>query len=464
VQWQFSDKAACDRPGYEYAGLIEWDTGGNNVIIGEPKEVKEDPKGRIAFRFEVQHINFRGNDSVTVVAKIHWRPQRETIDEVTERNKEAIKTFNEQTRYAFRKAFVDAARERIKLASKIEPRKFEELREEERIVVYRALIQDMLTRNISMPDDRTRHVVAELLNTIFDVEKMLYFVCAEWWRPRLHASYQGLGVPEKAPQLPEGGSGASVTQNWDLSSSGGSGMQSAPALNFSGMQSVHTALNFSVSKAIVAETVKPADKDQIPSSDVVSWGGSKERARDNYYITEESEPAKLGSSLGWLLQLDGDNLRNAFLNAPWVKAVIPIRPGKEKAAINWLQGVDVEGTDGLDAAYAAPSAVLAEIPHSGSKVTIRDAINHLCNVVAQKHKDAMKVGRYPEEEINDDNRVSAAPVDKVYEHGFYPLQGGFRVMPEGKDFQVFDQWVEVVPTDQVVPVEVSYDPKTGRQV
>jgi hypothetical protein len=239
-------------------------------------------------------------------------------------------------------------------------------------------------------------------------------------------------------------------------------MQSAPALNFSGMQSVHTALNFSVSKAIVAETVKPADKDQIPSSDVVSWGGSKERARDNYYITEESEPAKLGSSLGWLLQLDGDNLRNAFLNAPWVKAVIPIRPGKEKAAINWLQGVDVEGTDGLD--YAAPSAVLAEIPHSGSKVTIRDAINHLCNVVAQKHKDAMKVGRYPEEEINDDNRVSAAPVDKVYEHGFYPLQGGFRVMPEGKDFQVFDQWVEVVPTDQVVPVEVSYDPKTGRQV
>jgi hypothetical protein len=26
-----------------------------------------------------------------------------------------------------------------------------------------------------MPDDRTRHVVAELLNTIFDIDKMLYF-------------------------------------------------------------------------------------------------------------------------------------------------------------------------------------------------------------------------------------------------------------------------------------------------
>ena len=46
-----------------------------------------------------------------------------------------------------------------------------------------------------------------------------------------------------------------------------------------------------------------------------------------------------------MLQLDGDNLRNAFLNAPWVKAVIPIRPGKEEAAINWLQGV--EGFNGI---------------------------------------------------------------------------------------------------------------------
>jgi hypothetical protein len=53
--------------------------------------------------------------------------------------------------------------------------------------------------------------------------------------------------------------------------------------------------------------------------------------------------------------------------------------------------------------------------------------------------------------------------DKVYEHGFYPLKGGFRaVTSEG--YEVFDQWIEVLPTDQVVPVEVKYDPKTGRQI
>ena len=45
---------------------------------------------------------------------------------------------------------------------------------------------------VELPDDRTRHVVAELINSIFDVDKMLYFVAPEWWRPRLHRSRQQL--------------------------------------------------------------------------------------------------------------------------------------------------------------------------------------------------------------------------------------------------------------------------------
>ena len=155
-------------------------------------------------------------------------------------------------------------------------------------------------------------------------------------------------------------------------------------------------------------------------------------------------------------------MRNAFLNAPWVKAVIPVRPGKERAAINWLSQVNVEGTEGLDNHYVASPAELAQIPHEGPAPTLRDAINHLCEKVAQKHEDAKEVSAYPPEEINDDNKVLATPIDKVYEHGFYPLQGGFKLQPGDQPFEVFDQWVEIVPTDQVVPVEVQYDPKTGR--
>ncbi len=55
------------------------------------------------------------------------------------------------------------------------------------------------------------------------------------------------------------------------------------------------------------------------------------------------------------------------------------------------------------------------------------------------------------------------PTDEVFERGFDPLIGGFKA--EGtKPFKVFDQWIEVLPTDQIVPVEVTYDPKTGMQV
>lgn len=445
IKWKFGGNIAeCDQSGYEYGGHVDFDVGGNDVRL-ELGKVIANP-GRIRFGIRVRYINFHGHSPIQVVAKVRWQPTQAIIDQVASENAKKLAALSEQTNRDYQKAFIDAARERIKLASNIEPRKFEDLREEERIVVYRMLIQDMLTRKIPIPDDRTRHVVAELLNTIFDVEKMLYFVAPEWWRPRLHRSHQALG----GIRTPAPGAGVAASNG------------AAADTHESG--TIYESLLEAAGKTLI-KGIGPVDEDaSITSLDTVAWGGANGQRPDSYYVTEESATAKLGSSLGWLLQLDGDNLRNAFLNAPWVKAVIPIRPGKERAAINWLSRVDVEGADGLGDEYVAPAAELDQIPHSGPSVTIRDAIDHLCDVVAEKYEQSLEVGRYPTDEINDDNKVSATPVDKVFEHGFYPLQGGFRVKPEGEQFEVFDQWVEVLPTDQIVPVEVEYDPKTGRQV
>jgi hypothetical protein len=439
IQADFSGYiAVCEQAGYEFGpngavedGIIEFDYGGNDIEISL-SDIAEPSPGKITFGIHLEHVNFRNVSPLRVTAKVTWQPTQATLDRVNTERNDAIEKFKEETRREFEKAFVEAARDRINKASNIEPRAFEDLREEERIVVYRSLIQEMLTKDLPMPDDRTRHVVAELLNTIFDVDKMLYFVAPEWWRPRLHQSHQSLG----GQRIPSDIAGAS---------------------------SVFGELQSEATKNVVTSVATTSQKTQIAPMDTVSWGGADNRV-DNYYITEESRPAKLGASLGWLLQLDGDDLRNAFLNAPWVKAVIPVRPGKERAAMNWLQRLHVEGTDGLDDKYVAAPAELAQIPRSGPFVTVRDAINHLCDVVAEKHAASVEVDRYPTDEINDDNRVSATPVDKVYEHGFYPLQGGFRATPGTADFEVFDQWVEVLPTDQVVPVEVAYDPKTGRQL
>lgn len=330
------------------------------------------------------------------------------------KNREAANRENNRLQ---NEAFVKAAKERIKLASNIKPRKFEELREEERTIVYRNLIRSLMgdsaLRDPRVEEFKSRHVLSELINSVFDVDKMLYFVAPEWWKPRLH--------PEFNP-------------------------------------------------AIDGETVVP-------------WRDRVDRP-DNYYITEESSPARLGSSLGWLLQLDGDNARNAFLNAPWVKAVMPVRPGKELAAIAWLKNAHVEGADGLDADYVSSAQEHAHIRAklldrdpddpigTRANVTIADALRFLCQEVADKHTESTQVDKFPKgPAIHDDQRVSATPVEKVYEHGFHPLENGFRVDPNDPDpnnpdrhFQVFDQWVEVLPTDQIVPVPVKYDPKSGRQL
>jgi hypothetical protein len=341
--------------------------------------------------------------------------KRKEIADANTKNSLARDSATAQNDHKTKEAFLTAAKERIEFASDINVRKYEDLREEERIIVYRkligALMYDTLYKddpfNITHKSDITapqRHVLSELINSIFDVDKMLYFVAPEWWKPRHQHYHQTLGTSN--------GGG----NNYDI---------------FAG--------------------------------NLTSWSDLEIRP-DNYFITEKSQYARMGSSLGWLLQLDGDDLRNAFLNAPWVKAVIPIRPGKELEATNWLQQVGVEGTDGLGNLYQAPEAELKKIRAALNidDVTIGDAIKYLCTQVAAKYEESLKVGRYPEDEINDDNRVSATPVDKVYEHGFYPLKGGFRAVTS-KGYEVFDQWIEVLPTDQVVPVEVKYDPKTGRQ-
>lgn len=324
---------------------------------------------------------------------------------------------------AHEEAFYAAAQERIELVSALRKRKFEDLREEERTVVYRALIGELMAHNSATgagwyhsATDKQRHVYATVLNAIFDVDRMLYFVAPEWWKPRQQSS-----------SLDVGGNG----------------------------------------------------KYSIGPDKTVAWSDTQAR-KDNYLVTGKSEPARLGSSLGWLLQLDGDDMRNRFLNAPWVRAIMPVRPGKEEAAIAWLTRAEVEGTEGLNLAYAAQPGEAEEITQGLAAVgqsasdppTIGDAIRYLCLRVSEKHQESATERLFPDRDgIDDGDKVWATPIDKVYEHGFYPLERSFRASPveaptdgKSRNFQIMAQWTEILPTDQVVPVVVRYNPITGRQI
>ena len=180
--------------------------------------------------------------------------------------KQKLTEFKAKEKAEYEKAYVESVRERVDKASKIITRNSDELREEERIVVYRKLIQEMLLKGVPIPDDRTRHVVSELINTIFDVDKMLYFVAPEWWRPRLYRSKQQL--QEKPVQ------------------------SSNQPINVGDKVTTAVLQKGLMNKILIAELNSSSN---LMSATTVGWGGINDINRDNYYITESSEPAKLGT-------------------------------------------------------------------------------------------------------------------------------------------------------------------------
>lgn len=330
-----------------------------------------------SFELVMQQLNFGGEQSVPLDVELVFAPTADAIKEYDDVKKKALDKYEAEKHRLLKKSFQESIRQRIKDASNIKARPSWDLREEERTIIYRKLISRLMLDSWSLPDTednrRLSHVRSEVVRSIFDVDAMLYFVAPEWWMPRKHRT----------------------SHKYDP-------------------------------KAKVGDIVIPLTDD-----DAVKWDDIENR-RDNYKITEDSTTAKLGSSLGWLLQLDGDNLRNAFLNAPWVKAVIPIRPGREKAALNWLKKIEGHDNDGWETDYVGND----DPEFLGKK------IGEVLEIITDRM----------EKENGDIKNVLEA--DRVFEKGFDHLAGGFDAgLPAN---QVFSQWISVLPTDQIVAVE--YEP------
>lgn len=445
----FRDVTMNPPPGYIYHSHkivgSDWgfvgkalDENGNEIGVDRTRTDRATIK---RLRLGVSLINGRdGDDGVSSDDPIEFRlgltilyePSEKTLQDHVDANKAALAQSNEEKKNKFRENLFSLARERINLAGEVKPRPAHDLREEERIIVYRALIDQLLRDlNITAMKSETRHLLTELIQSMFDVDKMLYFVAPDWWQPRRFVG--------DSPQ----------------------------ELGLSGLE------------AAAGGSIEP--------SQTFNWGGITAQRPSNYLLTEKSAPAPLGSSLGWIIQLDGDNLRNAFLNAPWAKAVVPIQSGHEWQALEWLSAAHVEGSEGLvgakyEAEVEEKMMIVNELKafdwtttplkqSEAQALTVRyatlttadleliDALRHLIMRINLKHEAA----RTPiDDPVEPGKRY--LPTDIAFEKGFDPLKDGFNASPKkGEYFKIHDQWVEVVPTDQIVPVEVEYDPKTGMQ-
>lgn len=231
---------------------------------------------------------------------------------------------------------------------------------------------------ISLAD---QFVTAEYLRELFDVDNMLYYVEPDYYLPR----------------------------------------QLGPVPGFS------------------SGDTTPSPADPLAGSTIYQW--PRRPGTDYYLITEDSQPAPEGSSLGWTIQLDGDERRNEFLNAAWVKAVIPIQPGRELDALAWLQNENVEGVDGLADPY---------VPQPGDPPgytgTVGAVLAMMATDLAAQNADI----------------TNTLGTETIFEAGFDPLANGIKLDPSidfkqnAPPYQTFDFWLEILPTDQVVAVD--YDP------
>lgn len=407
IQGQFEFVADAPAPGYELQDLILGEYTQTDPERGRPQrwaleyeilQPSTDSGGQPVngkFRLRIAQANFNKQPAVRQAVTLIWHPTAELMEKARTSQEQAITGAQEGNRQKAVEELSLALQERVKLSNAVQPRSPDDLRSEERSAILRQVV-NLLADGEAI--DRLP-VVREQLRAMFDLDRTMYFLAPDWWRPRDAA--QSSRITEPASTQPASSSTSS----------------SVP-------------LEFG-----------------LPESNFVVSGGQRAKRDSNYLITHDSEPARMGSSLGWVLQLDGDVRRNAFLNAPWATVVIPIRPGREVKTLEWLSKNAIEGTDSLDAKYVGPDGP--------TNLTIRQKLEELAQTIEKVSSDA----------------VQYAATTKVFDTGFDAVSGF--VAPEVADrvdssdepdevtglkdqaFEVFDQWEEIVPTAQIVPVAYS---------
>lgn len=450
-------------PGFAFSkvsGDVEWHSEDSFTLTFAANQVADNlfekpPTGPYLTAFAM-HGNSRPGQPIIFDVPVTYTADATLRATIADQNKSSQAAYSAERTKMLRDSYLKDVIDRVEVAAGLGSRSDRDLREEERTVIYRKLIRELCDVGVDLTSSTTlMHNAAELIGSIFDVDAMLYFVAPDYWWPHRYAqAHKEPLVPPPAAPSP-GGIAAGITST-------------------------------------IGPMTKVVRLGAGVDSHVLGWPDRvKAGNRGTYYVTQKSAPAALGSSLGWLLQLDGDDQRNAFLNAPWVKAVLPIRPGKEIAALNWLSYASVEGSSGLDdpyqpsnadelsviagaleahpwtgdeerQRYANFSGKLASTSSDHTEVTIRDALRYLAIKIQNVNRHGTDVVA---ETLENGVALNYLRPDMVFERGFDPLKNGFRATATDDDeFVPFDQWTEVLPTDQIVAVEVEYDPKSGRQI
>ena len=172
-------------PGFQLVGFARLDFHGADVTytVDAPDLLPNPNPTANSFTIRLTYANFGGRESLPFDVAVTYEPTTETKKRIDDQNTAAKTAYDDQVAIKKEQLFYETLRARLKLVGKVVSWPQDDLREEERNVVYRSVIARLYGSEGGWSREGF-HVATELIRFLFDVDSMLYFVAPDWWRPR----------------------------------------------------------------------------------------------------------------------------------------------------------------------------------------------------------------------------------------------------------------------------------------
>ena len=152
IQWTFVQRFRTPDKDFRLAAVRSTPLGDAKIRLIERADILDKGDGYFEFTLFMEYMHFHENNSMEVKLELEWESS-EDLNKIKAENDKRLGTFIAEQKRAFEEAYVKAARERIVAASKTSPRRYEDLRQEERIAVYRRLVRTLAPGGAATSDE-----------------------------------------------------------------------------------------------------------------------------------------------------------------------------------------------------------------------------------------------------------------------------------------------------------------------